>query len=219
MSLGTAIIYLVALLVAAFIVSGVVPRYLEVRRRLPRVEEFDRKYRAYLDGRERDYEGFYSDHGGSPPHGDESAKLRAWLTPRRAEMQRDAAKVRKGVVYVAPPPAIGGGNYMPHYMFRDLYDTQSFTEYAPANLRTDELVTIIHETRYQESAWRRDLFNPWAWLRLAFERLVGFPRYVLRLAGFSTEVTDSAAARAVSAAWSFLVGAAGIGGFVVALLK
>ena len=76
----------------------------------------------------------------------------------------------------------------------------------------------MHETGEQEAQRKRDLYNPWAWARLAFERLVGFPRYVLRHAGFSPGVTDSTAVRLVSVLWSLLVGAAGIGGFVLALM-
>jgi hypothetical protein len=53
---------------------------------------------------------------------------------------------------------------------------------------------------------------------LSFDRLVAFPRYVLRRAGF-TKAADSTAARLVTVAWSLLVGAASIGGFVLALLK
>jgi hypothetical protein len=55
-------------------------------------------------------------------------------------------------------------------------------------------------------------------VRLSFERIVGFPRYVLRQAGFPAKTTDSSAAKAVSVVWSVIVGLAGVGGLVVGLL-
>ena len=51
----------------------------------------------------------------------------------------------------------------------------------------------------------------------SFEHLIGFPRYVLLRAEFG-KAADSAAARAVTVVWSLVVGASGIGGFVVGLL-
>ncbi len=42
---------------------------------------------------------------------------------------------------------------------------------------------------------RRDLFNPWAWVRLSFERVVGFPSYILGVAGFGPDVTNSTRVR------------------------
>jgi hypothetical protein len=217
MSVGAALIYLAVFIVVCFVASGVVPRYLAVRRRRPRVEEFERQYLAYVEAREGDWERTYPHHG-RPPHGEESQKIRDWLAPRRDEMQRDARAVGRGVVHVAPPPAAGGGSYQPHAIFADLFDRQSFTGHSH-QFRLDELASVAHETRRQESIWKRDLLNPWAWLRFAFERVVGFPRYVLLQAGFSAKATDTTAARLISVLWSALVGAAGIGGFVVALVK
>jgi hypothetical protein len=215
MSVGTALIYLAALLVASFVISGVVPRYLSVRRRLPRVEEFERQYRAYSGARDQDYENT-SYHYGPPAHDEKSSELRSWLVARRNEMQRDAQEVGKGIVYVAPPPMIGGP-FRPHSYFSDLFDEQSFTDHGP-QYRLDELATIIHDTRNQARRWKRDVFNPWAWVRLAFERIVRFPYYVLRRSGFSDKAVASTGARIVTAVWSVLVGAATIAGFVVTLL-
>lgn len=70
-----------------------------------------------------------------------------------------------------------------------------------------------------EARARRDLRNPWSWTRLAFERVIGFPRYVLRNAGFSQEVTGSTRVRIVTVVWSFLVGASGIGAFVLGIVQ
>ncbi len=75
-----------------------------------------------------------------------------------------------------------------------------------AAFRLDELTTIAHETREREGQARRDLYNPWAWTRLAVERVVGFPRYVLRHAGFSSEATNSTGARIVTVMWSVISG-------------
>lgn len=133
-------------------------------------------------------------------------------------MQRDAMAMGHGVMYIAPPPMLGGGAYQPHQFFADLFDEQT-NSVGNARVRLDDLATIVHETRGQAEQRRRDLLNPWAWLRLAFERVVRFPRYVLRHAGFSKKVTDSTGARIVAVAWSLLVGAATIGGFVLAALK
>ena len=131
-------------------------------------------------------------------------------------MQRDARSVGKGVAYVAPPPAIGGGQYLAHPYFTDLFDEQSFTDHG-SSFRLDELATIRYEIERQEDLRRRDLLNPWAWLRLSFERVAAFPRYVLRRSGFRT-AADSNGARIVTVAWSFLVGVSTIGAFVVGLV-
>jgi hypothetical protein len=181
------------------------------------VREFASRYAAYTQSRERDYQGSISPAGDEPPQGQESLVLRRWLAARRNEMQRDAQAVNKGVRYVAPPPAIGGG-YRPHYYFLDLFDEQSFTGYG-SDFRQDELSTIIHEVERLRLRSRHDLYNPWAWVRHAFERVVGFPRYVLRRAGFSKAVTGSTGAKVATVVWSGLVGGATIGGFIVGLLQ
>lgn len=211
-------LYVAALLAAGFVVSGVVPRYRGTRDRRERVEAFERQYRAYIEAREQDHQNATYHHYGPPPESEESRRLRAWLVARRSEMQRDAESVGKGVIYVAPPPMLGGGSYKPHYYFSDLFDEQSFTGHS-WQFRLDELATILHETERQLRHRRRDLFNPWAWLRLAFERVVGLPRYALRLAGFGTNVTDSTGVKIGTALWSFLVGAAGIGSFILTALR
>lgn len=210
-------LYVLAVLAAIFIVSGVVPRYREVAARVDRVRMFSSKYAAYVEARDADYQtGGYG--YGSPAHGEESSALRAWLVGRRNDMQRDAESVGKGVIYVAPPPAIGGGRYLPHYYFSDLFDEQSYADHD-AQFRQDELATTEHELDRLRDIRRRDLYNPWSWIRLAFERLIGLPRYMLRRAGFGTAVTDSTGAKIVSAVWSALVGIATIGAFVVGLIQ
>lgn len=111
-----------------------------------------------------------------------------------------------------------GGAYQPHAFFSDLFDNQT-NSVGSQGFRCEELAKIAHETRTQQERAKRALFNPWTWTRLAFERLVGFPRYVLRRAGFSDKVMDSTGARIVSVIWSLLIGAATIGAFAVGLLS
>lgn len=210
------VLYVLAVLVAALIVSGVWPRWREDKARFARVQEFERQYRAWVESREHDVD-VHGHYGYGPPRlSDETEELRAWLVARRNEMQRDAEMAGKGIVYVAPPPMIGGA-YQPHAYFSDLFDEQSFTDHE-AGFRLDELATIVHDTERQLERRKRHLLNPWAWLRGAFARLVGLPRYVLRLAGFGTNVTDSPGAKIGTAVWSFLVGAATIGAFVIGLV-
>jgi hypothetical protein len=211
--------YIVAVLVVTFVLSGVLPRYIEWRDRVRRVQEFKRQYRRWVDAVEK-FDGV-SGYGGPPPDLlaalAESNKLadeiRPWLTARRNEMQRDAKAVGKGVMYVAPPPMIGG-SYKPHAYFLDLFDAQTDSIGSRA-YRLDDLVTIVHESEWQRDLRRRDLYNPAAWGRLAFERVVRFPAYVLKLVGFSEKTAGSSAVKVVSAVWSLLVGAATIAGFVV----
>jgi hypothetical protein len=213
----TLALYVVAVLAVLFIVSGVLPQLRRIRTRLRRAEEFERRYRAWLDARERDNEG-PTLHYGPAPEGSEASELHAWLAARRNEMQRDAQSVGKGVMYVAPPLMVGGGPYQRHAYFTDLFDEQTFTDHAPS-FRLDELATVRHELARTEAAWRRAVINPWAWMRLSFERLIGFPSYVLRRAGFSEKVTNSTGARIVTVAWSLVVGFATIGAFVVGLIQ
>ena len=208
-------LYIVGVFAALFVISGVLPTYLTWSQRGPRVEAFDRHYRAYLDARQRDAETSINPYGPSPL-GEKSTELRAWLSARRNEMQRDAESVGTGVVYVAPPPAVGGGGYVRHDYFSDLFGQQSFTDYPPT-LRLDNLATIRHEVALRCRQSKSDLFKPWRWAQLSFERVVRVPRYILRLAGF-TKAAESTAARAVTVVWSILVGASTIGAFVVALI-
>lgn len=209
-------LYIVVALVAVFFASGVLTRWLEWRARLCRVREFERRYRDWVE-----------DAGDVPDEWDligtvvtseqtvaigTTEKSRAWLVARRNEMQRDARSVGKGVMYVAPPPMIGG-SFKPHPYFLDLFDEQT-DSIGSTRVRLDDLVTIIHEVEAQVGYRRHDLFNPAAWLRLTFTRLVRFPAWVLRTAGFSEQTASNAAVKAMGAAWSLLVGAAGIAGFV-----
>lgn len=221
------VLYVLAVLVAAFVVSGVVPRYLTVRARRMRVAEFREKYTEWVQvaGNLIDYEDWI---GRAVPDGlagashdaeADATKLRPWLVARRNEMQRDAQAAGHGIVHIAPPPAIGGP-YLPHSYFSDLFDMQTHADVTGGpSFKLDQLATILHETERREGRRRREVYNPWAWLRLAFERIVGFPRYVLRHVGFSEQAADSTGARLVAAVWSFAVGAAGIAGFVVTIVK
>jgi hypothetical protein len=131
-------------------------------------------------------------------------------------MQRDARSVGKGRMYVAPPPMAGGGPYIAHDYFTDLFGEQSDTDY-PESLRLDDLATIRHEIAWITGLRKADLFKPWTWARLSFERIVRLPRNVLRLAGFR-KAADSTAAKVLTVVWSVLVGASTIGAFVVGLV-
>lgn len=206
-------LYILAALVVLFVLSGVVPRYRAVVARRHRVEEFERRYGAYCEARERDFaDSVYTGYG-SPPEGAEAKSLRSWLIARRDQMQHDAEAAGRGVMYIAPPPMIGGG-YQAHAYFRDLFDEQT-NSVGSTSVRRDDLASIVHETRVQQSRARRDLCNPWAWLRLSFERFVRLPAYVLRVAGFGTAVTGSAPVRISGV----VVGLATVGAFVVGLLS
>ena len=190
-------IYCAAVLIAVFFVSGVAPRYRRTVERLRRVELFAQNYIALLEG---------------------DRNKRGWLAARADEMQADAQSVGRGVTYVAPPPMLGGGAYTPHQMFSDLFNRQSYTDNVTDALRLEVIAGVQHQLQRRVEQRRRELRNPLAWLRIAFERLVRFPRYLLRQAGFSKRVTDSSLTRAVTVAWSLIVGAATIGAFVVGLL-
>lgn len=215
-------LYIAAVLAVTFMLSGVLPRYIVWRDRVQRVTEFESRYRQWVEADER-FDGVEG-YGAAPPDllaeidasSKEAAELRSWLTARRNEMQRDAEAVGKGVMYVAPPPMIGG-SYKPHAYFLDLFDVQT-ESLGGRRYRLDDLVTIVHECKWQRDLRWRDLFNPAAWARLGFERLVCFPAYVLKLAGFSDRTAGSSAVKVVSAAWSLLVGAATIAGFVATLV-
>jgi hypothetical protein len=182
---------------ASFLVSGVLPSFRQERRRSKRVREFRAKYYAWVEGEEDN---------------------REWLLARQAEMQRDAHRVGLGTTYVAPPPAIGGGSYRPHQMFMDLLGQQSYSDNVTVQVRLDTLATVEHELGAQVDKARRDLLNPARWIRLAFERIARLPRYLLKTAGFSDNVTNSGFARAATVLWSFLVGAATIASFVLLLM-
>jgi hypothetical protein len=219
------VLYILGVAAVLFIVSGVLPRYRACAARRDRVQEFERQYRRYADAQEvsfsaEEYFGYQS-----PDDADQAAldrasaevkEVRPWLLARRDQMQRDAQAVGRGVMWIAPPPMIGGG-YTRQDIYQDLFD-DSTNAINSASYRMDELVTIAHETSVRAEQAKRDLCNPWSWIRLAFARVVGFPRYVLRQAGFSGEVVDSTAARFVTVVWSFLVGGSGIGGFIVGLI-
>jgi hypothetical protein len=181
----------------AFIASGVLPRYRKARGRLRRVNEFLTNYGAFSQG----------DQAKGP-----------WLAARSAQMQRDAESVGQGVGYVAPPPMFGGG-YLPHPMFADLFNRQSFTDDVTPEVRVQVLLTTLHDLQTREDQRRSELLNPLQWVRLAFERIVGFPRYLLRVAGFSEKVTESRRARIFTLIWAAAVGLAGIGSFVVAIIR
>ena len=216
-------LYILATLAVLFVISGVVPRYREAKGRRRRVEAFAREYQSWVGA-----EGMVPDGSDYWPADDDeiatidqaakdATRLRAWLVARRDQMQRDAQSVGRGVMYVAPPPAIGGA-YEPHRFFSDLFDAQT-NAVGSTGYRVDELATIAHETTAQLETRRHDLFNPWSWTRLAFERIVGFPRYILRRAGFGDKTTNSTGARVISVVWSLLIGGATIGAFVVGLLQ
>lgn len=200
MGLTTGLIYLGALLVAAFLVSGVLPTWRATVRRRDRVSAFDTRYRRWVTG-----DGVEGD--------------REWLIARRQEMQRDAMSVGAGRTVIAPPPMIGGPA-QEHQMFLDLESNQAYADMLVSpQTRIDELATISHAltTREREQRWR--LVNPLAWLWIGFERIVALPRYLLRAAGFKRRVTEASLTRAVSVLWALVVGVATIGGFVLALLK
>jgi len=218
-----AVLYIGAVIVGVFLLSGVLPRFVEWRDRVNRVQEFQRQYRIWTDSvDDLDNQGGY---GWPSPEAlatiDQRTKtandVRSWLAARRNEMQRDAEAVGKGVMYVAPPP-IMGGRYKPHAYFLDLFDAQT-NSIGSRSYRLDDLVTIVHEAEWNRDMRRRDLYNPAVWIRLAFERLVRFPAYVLRTAGFSDDTAASSAVKVVSAAWSLLVGGATIAGFVLTLIR
>ncbi len=192
--------WLIAALVlgGSFALSGVVPAYLRSKSRVFRVDRFAKRYRGWV---EDDF-----------PDGE----AREWLIARGSEMQADAAAVGQGVVYVAPPIAVGGGPYRPQHIFSDLAGVTTFG--VASRERLDALTRTQHQVRVQRKLRRRDLFLPWRWIQLAFERLVGFPRYLLKAAGFSEAVAGSSAARGVGVIWSVLVGAATIGAFALSLL-
>jgi hypothetical protein len=192
------VVYVVAVLAALFALSGVLPAYLRARARAARVRAFRENYDAFVEG---------------------DSLRRNWLTARRLEMQRDAEAVGQGVTYVAPPPAIGGGQYAPHQMFADLYNQQSYTDNVTGRFRLDALTTVEHTASNVARKRRAEVFNPGAWARRAFERLVRFPRYLLHQVGFAREVSDSRGTRIVTVVWSLCVGGATIGAFVLGLIQ
>lgn len=191
------VLYCVGVLVLLFFASNVLFRYRSAHARLNRVRRFLGTYARFVAG-----------------HSDE----RLWLAAHASEMQRDAQSVDQGVTYIAPPPMLGGGAYQPHPMFADLFNRQSSADNVTAQLRLEVLAAVQHELETLEGLYRLDLFNPLAWIRLLFERLARFPRYLLRTAGFSNRVTDSGFARVITAIWSLAVGAATIGAFIVGLI-
>jgi hypothetical protein len=184
-----------AVLLGAFLLSGVTPRYSRARARVRRVERWAERYRGWVDG------------------GQSAGDDRDWLIGRGPEMQADAKVVGLGVVYVAPPAAVGGGPFQPHFMFSDLAGVTTFG--AGTAERLIELTKVEHQVRVLAGIRRRDLVAPWRWVQLAFERLVRFPQYLLRTAGFSDSVAGSAAARGAGLAWSGIVGLATVGAFVL----
>jgi hypothetical protein len=97
----------------SFVLSGVVPAYLRSKSRVVRVDRFAKWYRDWV---EDDF-----------PAGE----ARDWLIARGLEMQANAAAVGQGVVYVAPPMAIGGGPYRPQHIFSDLAWGDDFRRRIP----------------------------------------------------------------------------------------
>lgn len=213
------VVYILALAVVLFLFSGVLPRYRECVGRLPRVIEFERRYREYADADRNAHADRDIVYTAVTPEqeaaGRRAEELRPWLVARRNEMQRDAQSVGKGVMYVAPPPMIGG-SYKPHSYFLDLFDEQT-DSIGSSRVRLDDLVTIIHEVEWQRDLRRRDLYNPAAWTRLTFLRLVRSPAHALRAAGFSKDAAATTVVKVFGAIWSGLVGAAGIAGLVWAV--
>jgi hypothetical protein len=208
--------YILGIFVATFALSGVVPCYRAIRARRERIEAFEANYRRWSDlhGEMINAEEWI---GAAVPDDiseasdramQEAAPLRGWLVARRDEMQGDAQAAGRGTVYTAPPPMIGGG-YQPHYYFSDLFDAQTYAEHS-SSFRVDELTTILHTTLQQERHARRALWSPWRWVQLSFERLLRFPAYVLRAAGFSESAANAPSTRAIGILWSFLVGVATI---------
>lgn len=187
----------VGALALLFVVSGVLPGWLQARARSQRVADFERHYKAHEAG-------------------DSSEK--PWLVARRFEMQRDARSVGRGTMVVGPPPAVGGA-VTQHQYFAELFDEAPFMWMVQGDdFLANELASINHELTTRERDAKRRLVNPWAWLRGAFENAAGLPRYVLRQAGFM-KAANSTGARIVTVVWSALVGLAGIGSFVLALLR
>jgi hypothetical protein len=107
---------------------------------------------------------------------------------------------------------------LPHQIFADLFGQQSYANAITSAVKREALAQVIHELTLQKKDRRADLWRPTRWLRLAFERLIGFPRYLLETAGFSPRVTESGFARVVTVLWSIALGLATIGGFVVGLI-
>ena len=222
-----AVVYVVAVLVVAFALSGVVPTFSQIRARRRRVEQFAEKYAAWADADADvlDHEDWIGkavpdDLAEASETGSKEAdELKPWLTARCNEMQRDAQAVGHGIVRIAPPPAIGGA-ISSFGVYDDLFDRQAYADQlVGTSFRRQDLATIIYETQKQEDEARRAIVEPWSWVRLAFERVVRFPAYVLRVSGFGVGVTESTGVRVVSALWSFAVGVATIGAFVVVLIN
>jgi len=192
----TAILIVLGALALLFVASGVLPAWFDARARRGRVQEFERHYLAHEVGE-----------GSEKP----------WLITRRLEMQRDVESLGRGTSMVAPPPAVGG-YVQTHRYFAELFDETPFALMSqPDDFLANELASVGHELTTREREAKRRLFNPWAWLRLSFERVAALPRYVLRQAGF-LEAADSTGARVLTVLWSALVGTATISGFVLALL-
>lgn len=192
------LVLVLGVLALAFLISGVVPRYVLTRRRLARTEEFLDNYNAYLGG--------------------DQAKTN-WLAARSLQMQHDAEAVGLGIAYIAPPPMIGGGPYQAHGMFADIFGHQSYADAVAPAFKVQTLLQVIQQLDDRWRARRNDLLNPLRWLQLAFERIVRFPRYLLKTAGFSSRVTESGFARVVTVIWSLVVGIATIGAFVLAIIQ
>jgi hypothetical protein len=222
-----AILYVVGVLTVAFFLSGVVSRHRTNRARRLRVEKFCDNYSQWAKHAEQVIDGeefigsILPDDGwaASELAAQEAGKLRPWLIARRDEMQRDAQVLGHGVVTIQPPPLVGGP-IRNHGFYADLFDEQSYAaDVVGTSFRLDDLATIIYEAHRSEARTFRDIYNPLQWLRLAFERIVGLPRYALRVAGFGENVTESTGVRVASASWSIVVGVATIGAFVVSIVN
>jgi hypothetical protein len=103
-------------------------------------------------------------------------------------------------------------------MFGDLLGRQAYADTVSDGMRLQTIEQAIYEWVTRREQYGSELVNPARWVQRAFESVVGFPRYLLRIAGFSSQVTESGFARVVTVLWSLVVGAFTIGAFIVAIV-
>lgn len=192
-----ALLYLAAILVVAFALSGLLAQLSRDSKRIKLLREFRTRYTAYIDD------------------DDPSSESRTWLIERRQRAQAAAWSVGLGTMWVAPPPMLGG-EFRRFQMFSDLFSDSSFTDSVTPEIRQDNLSEAIHLLEERHADTRRQLVNPLAWLTRTFRRVLKWPVEILKAAGFSS-ADASFAGKLVSALWGFAVGIATIGGFVLAL--